>query len=124
MLSFAQSKAPFTGKRSFNIEQGVSGTGTPSYYLETKSNGDVYFGFVQVNQADGTETKEKINAGKYNPNVMKVHFKTYNETFYVKFDKEKIYLTNEKGKIKRSDDCCPVSEMAAQNCECGSTLYQ
>lgn len=124
MLSFAQSKAPFTGKRSFNIEQGVSGTGTPSYYLETKNNGDVYFGFVQVNQADGTETKEKINAGKYNPNVMKVHFKTYNETFYVKFDKEKIYLTDEKGKIKRSHDCCLVSEIAALNCECGSTLYQ
>lgn len=124
ILSFAQSKAPFTGKRDFNIEQGVSGTGTPSYYLDVKNNGDVYFGFVQINQADGTETKEEINAGKYNPKVMKVYFKTYNETFYVKFDKEKIYLTDEKGKIKKSDDCCPVSEMAELTCECGSALYQ
>lgn len=124
MLSFTQSKSPFTGKRSFNIEDGASGSGTPAYYLETKSNGDVHFGFVQINQADGTKTKEEINAGKYNPKVMKVHFKTYNETFYVKFNKEKIYLTDDKGKIKRSDDCCSVSEMAAQNCECGSALYQ
>ncbi|KQT22893.1 hypothetical protein ASG22_14170 [Chryseobacterium sp. Leaf405] len=124
ILSFAQSKAPFTGKRSFNIEDGASGSGTPSYYLNAKSNGDIYFGFVQINQADGKETKEEINAGKYNPNVMKVHFKTYNETFYVKFNKEKIYLTDEKGKIKKSDDCCPVSELAEINCDCGSKLYK
>ena len=123
-LSFAQSKVPFTGKRDFNIEQGASGTGTPSYYLDVKNNGDVYFGFVQINQADGNETKEEINAGKYNSNVMKVYFKTYNETFFVKFDKEKIYLTDEKGKIKKSEDCCPVSEISEQNCECGATLYQ
>lgn len=124
MLSFAQSKAPFTGKRSFSIEQGASGSGTPAYYLNVKNNNDVYFGFIQVNQADGTETKEEINAGKYNPKVMKVHFQTYNETFYVKFDKEKIYLTDEKGKIKKSDDCCPVSEMAELNCSCESILYK
>jgi hypothetical protein len=124
ILSFAQTKAPFTGKRDFNIEQGASGSGTPAYYLDVKKNGDVHFGFVQINQADGTETKEEINAGKYNPTVMKVHFKTYNETFYVKFDQEKIYLTDEKGKIMKSDDCCPVSEMAELNCNCEGTLYQ
>lgn len=123
ILSFAQTKAPFTGKRDFNIEQGASGSGTPAYYLDVKNNGDVHFGFVQINQADGTETKEEINAGKYNPTVMKVHF-TYNETFYVKFDQEKIYLTDEKGKIMKSDDCCPVSEMAELNCNCEGTLYQ
>ncbi len=124
ILSFAQSKVPFTGKRDFNIEDGASGSGTPAYYLDIKKNGDVYFGFVQINQADGAETKEEMNAGKYNPKVMKVHFKTYNETFFVKFDKEKIYLTDESGKVKKSDDCCPVSEMAEMNCDCGSTLYQ
>jgi hypothetical protein len=124
MLSFAQSKSPFTGKRDFVIEQVASGSGTPAYYLDVKSNGDVHFGFVQVNQADGTETKEEINAGKYNPKVMKVHFKTYNETFYVKFDKEKIYLTDEKGNIKKSDDCCPVSETASTNCNCEGKLYR
>jgi len=124
ILSFAQSKAPFTGKRDFVIEQGASGSGTPAYYLDVKTNGDVHFGFVQVNQADGTETKEVINAGKYNPKVMKVHFKTYNETFYVKFDKEKIYLTDAKGNIKKSDDCCPVSEMAYTNCNCEGKLYR
>jgi hypothetical protein len=124
MLSFAQSKAPFTGKRSFNIEQGATGSGTPSYYLNVKNNNDVHFGFIQINQADGTETKEEINAGKYNPKVMKVHFKTYNETFHVKFDKERIYLTDKKGKIKKSDDCCPASEMAELNCSCESILYK
>jgi len=124
ILSFAQSKVPFTGKRDFMIEQGASGTGTPSYYLHVKKNGDVYFGFVQINQANGEETKEEINAGKYNANVMKVYFKTYNETFYIKFDKEKIYLTDEKGNIKKSEDCCPVSEMDKGSCTCESALYE
>lgn len=32
---------------------------------------------------------------------MKVHFKTYNETFYVKFDKKNIYLTDAQGNIKK-----------------------
>lgn len=123
MISFAQSKAPFTGRRDFNIEQGASGSGTPAYYLEVKSNGDVYFGFLQINQADGTETKEEINAGKYNSKVMKVHFKTYNETFYVKFDKEKIYLTDENGNTKKSEDCCPVSELDKGSCACESVFY-
>lgn len=122
-LSFSQSKAPFTGKRDFNIE-GASGSGTPAYYLHVKNNGDVYFGFVQINQADGTETKEEINAGKYDPKVMKVHFRTYNEIFYVKFDKEKIYLTDENGKVKKSDDCCPISEITETNCNCEGILYQ
>ena len=121
---FSQTKLPFTGKRDFNIEDGASGSGTPAYYLDVKKNGNVHFGFLQINQADGKETKEEINAGKYNSNVMKVHFKTYNETFYVKFNKEKIYLTDEKGNIKKSDDCCPVSEMAKMNCSCESILYK
>ena len=121
---FSQTKLPFTGKRDFNIEDGASGSGTPAYYLDVKKNGNVHFGFLQINQADGRETKEEINAGKYNPEVMKVHFKTYNETFYVKFNKEKIYLTDEKGNIKKSDDCCPVSDLAEMNCSCESILYK
>ncbi len=124
LLYYAQAKAPFTGKRDFVIEDGSNGSGTPAYYVDVKSNGDVHFGFIQVNQADGKETKEEMNAGKYNPKVMKVHFKTYNETFYVKFDKDKIYLTDAKGTVKKSDDCCPVSEMAELNCPCSGKLYR
>lgn len=124
ILSYAQSNAPFIGKRDFNIMEGFSGTGTPTYYLDVKKNGDVYFGFVQINQASGEETKEEINAGKYNPKVMKVHFKTDNETLYLKFDKEKIYLTDEKGNIQKSEDCCSVSETESGSCPCDSALYQ
>lgn len=124
ILSFAQSKAPFIGKRDFNIIEGYSGTGTPAYYLDVKKNDDVYFGFVQINQANGEETKEEINAGKYNSKVMKVYFKSLNETYFVKFDKEKIYLTDEKGNIQKSEDCCSVSETESGSCPCDSALYQ
>lgn len=123
-LSSAQSKVPFTGKRSFNIMEGYSGTGTPAYYLDVKKNGDVYFGYVQVNQASGEETAEEMNAGKYNPKVMKAQFKKSNETFYVKFDKEKIYLTDEKGNIQKSEDCCSSMESDKESCTCESIFYQ
>ncbi|WP_223558231.1 hypothetical protein [Chryseobacterium lathyri] len=125
ILSFAQTKAPFVGYRSFNIIEGFSGSGTPSYYLDVKKNGDVYFGFVQVNQADSTETTEEVNAGKYNPKVMKVDFKTYGENFYVKFDKDNIYLTDKEGNIKKSEDCCSSMESGTQDiCSCESKLYK
>lgn len=125
ILSFAQTKTPFTGYRSFDIVQGYSGSGTPHYYLEVKKNGDVHFGYVQVNQADQTETTEEMNAGKYNPKVMKVTFKKYKEIFYVKFDKNKIYLTDKDGNIQKSEDCCSSMESATQDtCTCESELYQ
>ena len=123
IMSYAQT-IPFTGKRSFNLDGGASGSGTPAYYLDVKKNENVHFGYVQINQADGTQTKEEFNAGKYNSKMMKVHFKEYNETFYVKFDKQKIYLVDQKGEVKRSDECCPVSEGEQLNCTCESLLYK
>ncbi|CAH0151639.1 hypothetical protein MP478_13515 [Chryseobacterium sp. WG14] len=126
ILSFAQVKVPFTGHRSFDIMQGYSGTGTPHYYLDVKKNGDVFFGYVQVNQANGKETTEEINAGKYGTNkVMKVHFKKFNETFFVKFDKNKIFMTDEKGNIQNLEGCCSSSEsMDKETCTCESELYE
>ncbi len=121
-----QVKLPFTGYRSFDIMKGYSGTGTPHYYMDVKKNGDVYFGYVQVNQADGKETKEEVNAGKYAPNkVMKVVFKEYDEILMVKFDKDKIYLTDERGNILHLEDCCSSSERINKNtCKCESELYK
>jgi len=121
-----QVKVPFTGHRSFDIMKGYSGTGTPHYYVDIKNNGDVHFGYVQVNQASGEETKEEINAGQYAPNkVMKVVFKKYEENFLVKFDKDKIYLTDERGNILHLEDCCSSSESVNKDtCKCESELYK
>ncbi|MDR2235997.1 MAG: hypothetical protein LBE92_07735 [Chryseobacterium sp.] len=122
----AQVKPPFTGYRSFDIMKGYSGSGTPHYYLDVKKNGDVYFGYVQVNQASREETKEEVNVGKYAPNkVMKVHFKNYEETFFVKFDKNKIYMTDEKGTVQNLEGCCSASESIDKDtCNCESELYE
>lgn len=121
-----QVKVPFVGHRSFDIMEGYSGTGTPHYYLDVKKSGDVHFGYVQINQANGKETKEEINAGQYSPDkVMKVHFKKFNETLLVKFDKNKIYLTDEKGNIKSLEGCCSSSEsIDKETCTCESGLYE
>ncbi|BAP29130.1 uncharacterized protein CHSO_0093 [Chryseobacterium sp. StRB126] len=126
IFTFAQVKLPFTGHRSFDILKGYSGTGTPHYYLNVKKNGDVLFGYVQVNQANGKETTEEINAGKYAPNkVMKVQFKKYDETFFVKFDKNKILMTDEKGNIQNLEGCCSSTEsIDKETCTCESELYE
>ncbi|WP_250253660.1 hypothetical protein [Chryseobacterium sp. Marseille-Q3244] len=126
IFTLAQTKLPFTGHRSFDILKGYSGTGTPQYYLDVKKTGDVYFGYVQVNQANGKETKEEINAGKYAPNkVMKVVFKKYKETFFVKFGKDKIYITDEKGNIQNLEGCCSAKDSIDKDtCNCESELYQ
>ncbi|RQO39030.1 hypothetical protein DBR39_08520 [Chryseobacterium sp. KBW03] len=126
IFSLAQVKVPFVGHRSFDIMKGYSGTGTPQYYLDIKKNGDVHFGYVQVNQANGKETKEEINAGKYTPNkVMKVVFKKFEETFLVKFDKNKIYLTDQKGNVQNLEGCCSSSEsIDKETCACESELYK
>jgi hypothetical protein len=121
-----QTELPFIGYRAFDILKGYSGTGTPHYYLDLKSNGDVHFGYVQVNQASGEETTEEINVGKYAPNkVMKVVFKKYEETFFVKFDKDKIYLTDEKGNVKNLDGCCSSTEsISKETCTCESEFFK
>lgn len=126
IFTLAQVKVPFTGHRSFDILEGYSGTGTPQYYLDVKKNGDVLFGYVQVNQANGKETTEEINAGKYAPNkVMKIQFKKYDETFFVKFDKNKIYLTDEKGNIQNLEGCCSAREsIDKETCSCESEFYE
>ena len=127
MFTFAQqAKLPFKGHCSFDIMEGYSGTGTPHYYLDVKKNGDVFFGYVQVNQANQKETKEEINAGKYAPNkAMKVHFKKGEETFFVKFDKNKIFMTDEKGNVLNLEGCCSAKEsMDKDTCNCESELYQ
>ncbi|REC49184.1 hypothetical protein [Chryseobacterium pennipullorum] len=126
IFTLAQVKVPFTGHRSFDIMKGYSGTGTPHYYLDVKKNGDVLFGYVQVNQANGKETKEEVNAGKYAPEkVMKVVFKKYNETFFVKFDKNKIFMTDEKGNVRNLEGCCSSSEsLDKETCTCESEFYE
>lgn len=126
IFTLAQIKVPFVGHRSFDILKGYSGTGTPHYYLDVKKNGDVYFGYVQVNQANGKETKEEVNAGKYAVNkIMKVEFKKYKETFLLKFNKDKIYLTDEKGNIKNLEGCCSAREsIDKETCKCESELYE
>lgn len=126
IFTLAQTKLPFTGHRSFDLLKGYSGTGTPHYYLNIQKNGNVLFGYVQVNQANGKETNEEINAGQYAPNkVMKVQFKNYKETFFVKFGKDKIYLTDEKGNILNLEGCCSAREsIDKETCICESELYE
>ena len=115
---------PFVGKKEFETMPGASGTGTPHRYVEIMRNGDVFFGFIQENQADGTVTKERYFAGKYRT-YMKSYFKKWdNETVYYKFSNEKIYQVDKNNKILIGVECCGVSNQDLEaKCPCESKLY-
>lgn len=123
---FAQQKVkvPFFGIRYFDLDKGASGSGTPIYYIDIKKNGNVCFGYEQENKADHSLNKEEINVGKYKSGTFKVQFKKLNINYYAKFDAKKIIQTDASGKAIRSDDCCPIGEMAYVNCVCESELIK
>lgn len=55
----------FIGKRGFETRPGVSGTGTPSWFIEIKKNGDVNFGFEQRNNATNKGTEGRYYVGRF-----------------------------------------------------------
>lgn len=116
-----QVKPPFVGKRYFETEPGGAGSGTPAYYVIIKPNRDVYFGYLQVNQADGTEKKEQIYAGKFKE-VMKVSFKIFKNTFIFRIKGNYIYELDGKGNVKKGDGCCEDQTNPNPDCECRSEL--
>lgn len=111
---------PFIGIRSFETQPGVSGSGTPMRDVEILENGDVFFSFLQINQADGTETKERYYSGKLK-SIMKCYFKKLgNETTYYKIGKGKIIEVDKSGNVLYGSHCCSLQEMDKDECPCES----
>ena len=114
---------PFIGKKEFETRLGISGTGTPSRYIEIAQNGDVHFGFVQENRASGKVTEERYFAGKFKT-YMKCFFKKRdNEVTYYKITKEKIYEVDKNNKILTNEECCTSSSNLDDKCPCESKFY-
>lgn len=112
---------PFTGIRGFVTRPAVEGTGTPHRFIEIKTNGDVYFSFEQVNQADGTLTRESYYAGKYKLYMKCVFQKLDNETTWYEIGADKIFETDAKHKRISAEDCCSGDLYAeGQQCPCES----
>ncbi len=116
-----QKKLPFIGKKHFETRPGVSGTGTPHWMVEIKSDSTVEFSFVQINQADKNETKGTYNAGKFR-GIMKSVFKEwYNETRHYKISADKIYEVDSNGNVLKLPECCSLLEEG--DCRCEGELY-
>lgn len=113
---------PFIGKRDFELRPGYSGAGTAHRMVEITSNGDVFFSFGQINQADGTETEERYYAGKYQRNLKCFFAKWENETTYYELTADTIYELDSHYKRMQSEECCDPHEVAAPNCPCKSEL--
>ena len=118
-----QAGLPFTGKKGFETRPGFSGTGTPHRYIEIMANGDVYFGFGQINQGDQTETEGRYYAGKYQ-RFMKCFFKEWdNETSYYEVTKDSIYEVDAANHRITSNDCCsPFDDDTTHLCGCQSSF--
>lgn len=115
---------PFIGKKEFETRPAFSGSGTPVKYVEITKDGNVFFGFVQQNQYDGTVTKERYFTGKFKT-YMKCFFKKYgNETTYYRITKDKIYEVDNNNKSIVSEECCTSDNFnSGSNCPCKSDLY-
>lgn len=112
---------PFIGTRYFETRPGVSGTGTPHRKLEIKAGGTVEFSFIQINQADETETRGTYNAGPF-MKIMKCVFTEWdNETRFYEITVDKIYETDSNGVHLTSEECCPDLE---PKCPCESEYFE
>ncbi len=113
---------PFIGKREFETRPGYAGSGTPVTYVEITKDGNVFFGFVQENQANGKITRDRYFAGKFK-RTMKCIFKDWDETTYYRITKDKIYEVDKDNKLIVSEDCCTSNNLdAGGNCPCESDL--
>jgi hypothetical protein len=116
-------KPPFVGMRSFVIDAGVSGSGTPQYYLKINENNDMFCGFTQTNQADGTETKEEIPLGKFKK-IFDCNFKNdLGVSRRLKVEGNYIYEVDKNDQVAESDKCCKNGD-DSEKCECKSELYK
>lgn len=110
---------PFIGKKWYEIYPLFSGTGTDKHYINILSNGDVFFGTVQVNQASQEEHQEDRFIGKFKK-IMKFKNK------YYQIQSNQIFLVSKRGKIITDSNCCSKIEEYDKNqkCSCESILYK
>jgi hypothetical protein len=112
---------PFIGKKAFEMRPGYSGTGTAHKFIEIKPDGEVYFSFVQMNQADGTETKETYYAGKFKPYMTSIFKEWNNEITEYEITADKIYEVDKNHNRITSEDCCNRdNESLKEKCPCES----
>jgi hypothetical protein len=122
--TISQIDLPFIGKKQFETRPAISGTGTPQRYVEINRNGDVYFSFEQVNQADGEITTENYYAGKYAKCVKSVFKKLDNETRHYEITEDAIFEVDENCSRLSNEDCCNSDDYDGQkSCPCQSSLH-
>lgn len=115
---------PFIGKRSFETRFGVSGSGTPTRFIEIDKNGDVFFSFLQPIIDSDSTISESFYAGKFRP-FLKCEFKKLDEIRYYKITNKMIYEVDRNKKLLKSDECCHSYNIEMGNkCPCESEYYE
>jgi len=117
-------KLPFIGIRQFETREGVSGTGTPGWAVQIKSNRDVIFSFLQIDQGDDTrpETTGKYYAGKFKKYI-KCNFDEWDDfPRYYEITKDFIYEVDSMHKRLYLPECC--DDLWDTSCPCKGELWE
>lgn len=121
-VSRQHKELPFIGKKMFETRPGVSGTGTPQYYIEILENGDTFFSFGQHDMSNNSEIAERYYAGKFTPYIKSIFKKLDNEVRYYYVTRDTIYEVDENHKRLISEECCNIDQTETE-CPCQSEYY-
>lgn len=118
---------PFIGKKYYETNVGITGSGTPQYFLEITENGNLFCGYHQENKSNMISTNEKILIGKYKSRFNVIFPKWGNDKFNYKIEDNFIYEIDKNNNVIKSSSCCHYvyGEGVDDNtsCECKGELY-
>ena len=116
---------PFIGIRYFETRPGVSGTGTPSWYVQIKNNRDVTFFYVQINQGSDnkTETVGKFYAGKYSKYIWCNFNEWDNFPRCFEITNNNIYEVDSSFRRLSLQECCGINDFDSSTCICDGEFW-
>ena len=116
---------PFIGIRYFETRPGVSGTGTPSWYVQIKKNRDVTFYYIVIHQGDDSKpiSTGKFYAGKYSKYIWCNFNEWTNFPRCFEITYNNIYEVDSSFRRLSLPECCDLSEYDNSSCYCDDDLW-
>ncbi|MFN8284294.1 MAG: hypothetical protein U0U67_13830 [Chitinophagales bacterium] len=113
-------KLPFVGKRWYHFGSNFGNGGTPYYFVEIQTNGDVYFGYQYVSKNGNIYNGKKNYSGKYKE-LIPCNANGDDESCQSKFYKitsEYIYSVDKNGNVTSEELCCNSFEEQSNGTKC------
>lgn len=115
------SDLPFTGKKYYAINQMMTGSGTPQYFVEIREGGDVYFGYDQKNMNEPND-HQKINAGSFQ-HIMECKNSDCADGRFFIITATSISMVDASGRDIADSECCTGVNENDEPCPCKSDFW-